>query len=77
MTMLMETLNVSRAKAHFSEVTRRVIRSRKPVVVRTPAGFVQIAPYDLPEDVPPAPRGSLGKFTKEELAMHNSFGETL
>ena len=41
----METLTVSKAKAGFSQVTRKVIKSRKPVLVRTPAGFVQIAPY--------------------------------
>lgn len=72
----METLTVSKAKAGFSRVTRKVIKSRQPVLVRTPAGFVQIAPYDLPEEVPPAPRGSLGKFTKEQYWMHNNFGET-
>lgn len=73
----MEMLTVSKAKAGFSRVTRGVIKSRKPVIVRTPAGFVQIAPYDFPEEVPPAPRGSLGKFTAEELKLHNTFGESL
>lgn len=77
MTKGMETLTVSKAKAGFSQVTRRVIRSHKPVIVRTPAGFVQIAPYDLPEEVPPAPRGALGKLTREELKLHNTFGESL
>ena len=72
----METFTVSKAKAGFSELTRRVIRSRKPVLVRTPAGYVQISPYDLPEEVPPAPRGSLGKLTRAELALVESFGET-
>lgn len=73
----METVTVSKAKAGFSQLTRRVIKSRRPVIVRTPAGFVQIAPYDLPEEVPPAPRGSLGKFTTDELRLHNSFGDSL
>lgn len=72
----METLTVSKAKAGFSKVTRKVIKSRKPVLVRTPAGVVQISPYDLPEEVPPAPPGSL-KLTREELALHNTFGESL
>jgi hypothetical protein len=72
----METLTVSKAKAGFSKVTRKVIKSRQSVLVRTPAGFVQISPYDLPEEVPPAPRGSLGKFTKAQLALAESFGET-
>ena len=76
-TYLMETLTVSKAKAGFSRVTRKVIKSRKPVLVRTPAGYVQIVPYDLPEEVPPAPPGSLGKFTEEQYRLHNTFGESL
>lgn len=72
----MEVLTVSKAKTGFSQVTRRVIKLRKPVIVRTPAGFVQIAPYDLPEEVPPAPPGSL-KLSREELRLHNTFGESL
>jgi hypothetical protein len=72
----METVTVSKAKAGFSKLTRKVIKSRQPILVRTPAGFVQISPYELPEEVPPAPRGSLGKFTAEELRLHNSFGQT-
>lgn len=66
-------LTVSKAKAGLSRVTRKVIKSRKPVLVRTPAGFVQIAPFDFPEDVPPAVPGTL-KLTARELALHNSFG---
>jgi hypothetical protein len=72
----MEMLTVSKAKAGFSQVTRKVIKSRKPVLVRTPAGFVQIAPYDFPEDVPPAAPGTL-KLTTKELALHNTFGDAL
>ena len=72
----MDMLTVSKAKAGFSRVTRRVIKTRQPVIVRTPVGFVQIVPYDLPEDVPPAPRGSLS-LTREELKLHNTFGESL
>ncbi len=72
----MDMLTVSKAKAGFSRVTRRVIKTRQPVVVRTPAGFVQIVPYDLPEEVPPAAPGTL-KLTREELKLHNTFGEAL
>lgn len=72
----MEMLTVSKAKAGFSRVTRKVIKSRKPVLVRTPAGFVQIAPYDFPEDVPPTAPGTL-KLTAKELELHNTFGESL
>ena len=73
----METLTVSKAKAGFSQVARKVIKSRKSVLVRTPAGFVQISPYDLPEEVLPAAPGLL-RLTAEELkTLHNSFGESL
>lgn len=72
----MTMLTVSKAKAGFSGVARRVIRTRKPVIVRTPQGYVQIIPYDLPEEVPPAPRGALGSFRPAELDLAESFGET-
>jgi hypothetical protein len=72
----METLTVAKAKASFSQVTRKVIKSGKPVLVRTPAGFVQIAPFAFREEVPPATPGTL-KLTARELKLHNTFGETL
>jgi len=72
----MNMLTVSKAKAQFSGIARKVVRSKKPVIVRVPDGFIQIAPYELPEEVPPAPRGSL-KLTAEEMKLHNTFGETL
>lgn len=72
----MTPLTVSKAKAQFSGVARRVIKTRKPVIVRTPQGFIQIVPYDLPEAVPPAAKGEL-KLTPRELELHNSFGDTL
>ena len=72
----MQLLTVSKARAGFSRVTRGVLKTRKPVVVRTPTGLVQIAPYDLAAEVPPASPGSL-KLTPEEIKLHNTFGETL
>lgn len=72
----MEMLTVSKAKAGFSKVTRDVIKNRRPVIIRTPAGFVQIVPYDLPEEVPPAKPGTL-KLTARELNLHNTFGDSL
>lgn len=72
----MKLLTVSRAKAGFSKVTRTVLKSRQPAIVRTPGGLVQIAPYDLPEYVPPAAPGSY-KPTKQEIALSNTFGESL
>jgi hypothetical protein len=72
----METLSVSKAKAKFSGVAHRVIKTRQPVLVRTPQGFIQILPCEMPEAVPPAASREL-KLTRRELALHNTFGESL
>jgi hypothetical protein len=72
----MDMLTVSKAKAQFSGIARKVVRSRKPVIVRVPDGFIQIAPYELPVEVPAAAPGSL-KLLPREVALHNSFGESL
>ena len=76
MTSLMNLLTVSKAKAQFSGIARKVIRSKQPVIVRVPTGFIQIAPYDLPEEVTAMPRGSL-KLLPREWELPNPFGETL
>jgi hypothetical protein len=72
----MKTLNVSRAKAQFSGIARRVIKNRESVIVRTPAGYVQIVPFDVPDFVPPAIKGMI-KLTDREIALANTLGETL
>lgn len=72
----MKTLTVSKAKAQFSGVARRVIRTKEPVLVKTPAGFVQIVPFDVPDFVPPASRGSISR-TAREIALGNTLGDTL
>jgi hypothetical protein len=72
----MEIIPVSKAKAGLNRIGRRVIKTRKAVVVRFPTGFVQIAPFDLPEEVPPAPLGSY-KPTKREIQLGNTFGVSL
>jgi hypothetical protein len=73
----MDTMTVSRARAGFSAILRRVIRTRRPVVVRTPNGLAQIAHFDLPEEVAEAPRGSLGKYTAGQRKLVNTLGESL
>jgi hypothetical protein len=72
----MNMLTVSKAKAQFSGIARKVVRSRKPVIVRVPNGFIQIAPYELPEEVPAFPEGSLELMVRE-TELHNTFGEAL
>ena len=75
-TNVMNMLTVSKAKAQFSGIARKVVRSKRPVIVRVPNGFIQIAPYDLPEGAPASPQSSL-KLLPRELERHNTFGETL
>jgi hypothetical protein len=72
----MKMLTVAKAKAQFSGIARSVVRSKKPVIVRVPNGFIQIAPYEMPEEVPAFAKGSL-KLLPRETALHNTFGETL
>lgn len=69
-------MNVSRTKAGFSGIARRVIKTREPVVVKTPAGYVQIVPFDVPDFVPPAEKGAI-QLTKREIEFANRLGETL
>ena len=73
----MQTLSASKARDGFGRVTRKVLKTRQPVIVETREGLVQIAPYDSGEEVPPAPRGSLGKVSRAELWLHNHLGESL
>jgi hypothetical protein len=72
----MQTLTVTKARANFSRVTRSVLRTRKPAVVRTPRGLVQITPFHLADEVPPAPPGSLKPLARE-IELSNTFGDTL
>jgi hypothetical protein len=72
----MNTLTVSRAKAQFSGIARKVIKTRETVIVKTPAGYVQIVPFDVPDFVPPAKKGSI-RLTDREIELANGLGETL
>jgi hypothetical protein len=76
LTIWMRMLTVSVAKAKFSGIARNVVRSKKPVIVRVPNGFIQIAPYELPAEVPPFPAGSL-KLLPREMVLHNTLGDSL
>jgi hypothetical protein len=75
-TKHMTTLTVSKAKAEFSGIARRVIKTKQPVMVKTPTGYVQIVPFDVPEYVPPAEKGWY-KATADELRLANTLGEAL
>ena len=76
MTNLVKMLTVSTAKAKFSGIARKVVRSKTPVIVRVPDGFIQIAPYELPVEVVPSPAGSIARLPRE-IALGNTFGDAL
>ena len=71
----MKTITVSKAKAQFSGIARRVVKTKEPVTISTPAGLVQLIPWDLPALVEPFAAGAI-RMTKEELRLANSFGES-
>ena len=72
----MKPLSVSSAKAGFSGIARRVIKKREPVIVKTPTGYVQIVPFDVPDFVPPAAKGEI-QLTRREIELANRLGDSL
>jgi hypothetical protein len=71
----MKTITVSKAKAQFSGIARRVVKTKEPVTIATPTGMVQLIPWDLPGTVEPFAPGSI-RMTDEEIRLANSFGES-
>jgi hypothetical protein len=71
----MKTITVSKAKAQFSGIARKVVKTKQPVTISTPAGYVQLIPWDLPAIVDPFPQGTI-QMTNEEIELANSFGDS-
>jgi len=71
----MKTITVSKAKAQFSGIARRVVKTKQPVMIATPTGMVQLIPWDLPSMIEPFEAGSI-KMTDQEIRLANSFGES-
>lgn len=71
----MKTITISKARAQFSGIARRVVKTKQPVTISTPTGLVQLIPWDLPAVVEPFPEGSV-RMTDDELRLVNEFGET-
>ena len=71
----MKTITVSRAKAQFSGIARRVVKTKEPITISTPAGYVQLIPWELPAIVEPFAAGKL-LMTEEEIRLSNNFGES-
>jgi len=72
---LMKTITVTKAKAQFSGIARRVVRTKEPVTIATPTGLVQLIPWDLPAVIEPFAPGTI-RMTPEEIRLANTFGDT-
>jgi hypothetical protein len=70
----MKIITVSKAKAQFGGIARKVVKTKQPVTISTPSGYVQLIPWDLPAIVDPFPAGTV-QMTREEVELANSFGE--
>ena len=71
----MKTITVSKAKAQFSGIARKVVKTKQAVTISTPTGYVQLIPWDLPAIVDPFPAGTI-QMSAEEIELANSFGDT-
>jgi hypothetical protein len=71
----MKTITVSKAKAQFSGIARKVVKTKEPITISTPTGMVQLIPWDIPAVVEPFAAGSI-QMTKEELKLANTFGDS-
>lgn len=71
----MKAITVSKAKAQFSGIARKVVKTKEPVTIATPSGYVQLIPWDLPSVVEPFTKGTV-RMTDEEVRLSNSFGES-
>lgn len=71
----MKTITVSKAKAQFSGIARRVVKTKQPVTISTPSGMVQLIPWDLPSMIEPFEAGTI-RMTDQEIRLANSFGES-
>ena len=71
----MKTITVSKAKAQFSGIARRVVKTKEPIMISTPTGLVQLIPWDLPAMVEPFAPGSI-RMSNDEIRLANTFGES-
>jgi hypothetical protein len=69
-------LTINEAKATLGRNARGVLRSKKPVIVRTGDGFIQIVSYKRSGERTAPWVGSPGLLPRE-LELHNTFGDSL
>ena len=72
----MKILSSTEAKRTFAQFSRKVVTTRAPVVVKFPFGFMKCEPWDIPEEVPEFPKGTIRR-SKREIELGNTLGDTL
>ncbi len=67
----MKILSSTEAKRTFSQFSKKVVTARTPIVVKFPFGFMKCEPWDIPEEVPEFPKGTI-RMSKREVEISNT-----
>jgi hypothetical protein len=71
-----KALTIAEARATLGSIARDVLLSKKPVIVRTSDGLIQITPFERSRERS-AQRGRSLHLLPRELELHNTFGDSL
>jgi len=71
-----KALTIAKARATLGSIARDVLLSKKPVIVRTSDGLIQITQFE-PSRERAAQRGRSLHLLPRELELHNRFGDSL
>lgn len=71
----MKTLRSTEAKKTFSPFSKKVVTARTPLVVKFPFGFMKSEPWEIPEEAPEFPKGTI-RPSKREIELGNNLGDT-
>jgi len=71
-----KALTSAKARATLGSIARDVLLSKKPVIVRTGHGLIQITPFECSREMA-SQRGWSLHLLPRELELHNTFGESL
>jgi hypothetical protein len=71
-----KTLTIAKARATLDSIAHDVLLSKKPVVVRTGDGLIQITPFERSRKMAAQP-GLRLHLLPRELELHNTFGDSV
>ena len=72
----MDVITSTELKSKLGLRAREVVLKRKPLVVKFPFGFMKCEAWDIPEEVPEFPKGTI-KLSKRELELANTLADSL